>query len=200
MVVNVVAGRGVGVRIDDATGAALGRRRFLGLSVASCAALAVAKSATALSYPSMAARELRFYNLHTLESLTAVYWRDGTYLPEGLAQISYHLRDFRTGGIKPIDPTLLNIVHQVTSSLECDQPINVISGYRTPATNAMLAARSEKVAPNSFHMRGQAIDIRLPGLATTGVRDVALGLSRGGVGYYPESDFIHLDTGPIRAW
>ncbi|NJO37098.1 MAG: DUF882 domain-containing protein [Rhizobiales bacterium] len=186
--------------IKDATGATLGRRRFLGLSVASCAALAGTRPAIALSYPSMAARELRFYNLHTFESLTAVYWRDGTYLPEGLAQISYHLRDFRTGGIKPIDPTLLNILHQVTSSMECDQPINVISGYRTPATNAMLAAKSEKVAPNSFHMRGQAIDIRLPGLATTGVRDVALGLSRGGVGYYPESDFIHLDTGPIRAW
>lgn len=178
----------------------VGRRRFLGLSAACGAALIMSKPAAALSYPSMAARELRFYNLHTFESLTAVYWRDGTYLPEGLAQISYHLRDFRTGGIKPIDPTLLNILHQVTSNIESNQPINVISGYRTPATNAMLAAKSSKVAPNSFHMRGQAIDIRVPGIATTGVRDVALGISKGGVGYYPESDFIHLDTGPIRAW
>lgn len=178
----------------------VGRRRFLGLSAAGSAAFMMPKPAAALSYPSMAARELRFYNLHTFESLTAVYWRDGTYLPEGLAQISYHLRDFRTGGIKPIDPTLLNILHQVTSNIESSQPINVISGYRTPATNAMLAAKSSKVAPNSFHMRGQAIDIRVPGIATTGVRDIALSLSKGGVGYYPESDFIHLDTGPIRAW
>ncbi|MEM9627040.1 MAG: DUF882 domain-containing protein [Pseudomonadota bacterium] len=188
------------MRIDEVAEVKASRRRFLGLSVASCAAVASTKVATALSYPSMAARELRLYNLHTFESLTAVYWRDGTYLPEGLAQISYHLRDFRTGGIKPIDPTLLNILHQVTSSIEFDQHVNVISGYRTPATNAMLAARSNKVNPNSFHMRGQAIDIRLPGVATTGVRDIAMGLSKGGVGYYPESDFIHLDTGPIRAW
>lgn len=188
------------MRIDDEKRVTMSRRHFLGLSAAGVAALITSKPATALSYPSMAARELHFYNLHTFESLTAVYWRDGTYLPEGLAQISYHLRDFRTGGIKPIDPTLLNILHQVASSIEFDQPINVISGYRTPATNAMLAARSDKVAPNSFHMRGQAIDIRLPGFATEGVRDIALGISKGGVGYYPESDFIHLDTGPIRAW
>lgn len=180
--------------------AAVGRRRFLGITTAACAALTLPPYAQALSYPSMAARELHFYNLHTFETLSAVYWRDGTYLPEGLARISYHLRDFRTNGIKPIDPTLLNILHQLTNNIECHQPINVISGYRTPATNAMLAARSDKVAPNSFHMRGQAIDIRLPGFATRGIRDVALSISRGGVGYYPESDFIHLDTGPIRAW
>jgi len=176
------------------------RRRFLSLTAATSAAVMTSSPATALSYPSMAARELTFYNLHTFETLSAVYWRDGTYLPEGLAQISYHLRDFRTGGVKPIDPTLLNILHHLTSTIEHSRPINVISGYRTPATNAMLAARSDKVAPNSFHMRGQAIDIRLPDFATTGIRDVALNIGMGGVGYYPESDFIHLDTGPIRAW
>ena len=179
---------------------AMRRRRFLGLSVAASSVALASTSAAALSYPSMAARKLKFYNLHTFETISAVYWRDGTYLPEGLSQISYHLRDFRTGGVKPIDPTLLNILHHLTSSVENTQPIHVISGYRTPATNAMLAARSDKVAPNSFHMRGQAIDIRLPGYATTGIRDVALGIGMGGVGYYPESDFIHLDTGPIRAW
>jgi uncharacterized protein YcbK (DUF882 family) len=179
---------------------AASRRRFLGLSMAGCASLIAARPAAALSYPSMAARELRLYNVHTAESLTAIYWRDGTYIPEGLAQISYHLRDFRTGGIKPIDPRLLNTLHQLTNSVEYTGRVNVISGYRTPATIAMLAARSEKVAQNSFHIRGQAIDIRMPGLATTGLRDTALALSQGGVGYYPESDFVHLDTGPIRAW
>lgn len=188
------------MRIDRVTRVATSRRRFLGFAMAGCASLAVAKPALAISYPSMAARKLRLYNVHTAESLTAVYWRDGTYIPEGLARISYHLRDFRTGGVKPIDPMLLNTLHQLTNSIEYTGVINVISGYRTPATNAMLAARSEKVAQNSFHMRGQAIDIRMPGIATTGVRDTALALSRGGVGYYPESDFIHLDTGPIRAW
>ena len=176
------------------------RRRFLSLSAAAGCAVLGGAPVKALSYPSMAARELKFYNLHTYETLSAVYWRDGTYLPDGLAQISYHLRDFRTGGVKPIDPTLLNILHHLISHIEVNRPIHVISGYRTPATNAMLAARSEKVAPNSFHMRGQAIDIRLPGVLTTGIRDVAMNIGMGGVGYYPESDFIHLDTGPIRAW
>ncbi len=194
-----VVKRGAGVPLEEKERGA-SRRHFLGLSMTATAGLLISSPATALSYPSMAARELSFYNLHTYETLSAVYWRDGTYLPEGLAQISYHLRDFRTGGIKPIDPGLLNILHHLTSNVECSAPINVISGYRTPATNAMLAARSDKVAPNSFHMRGQAIDIRLPGYATTGVRDAALGIAMGGVGYYPESDFIHLDTGPIRAW
>ena len=188
------------MQLNGATKVVASRRRMLGLSALGCVAVMAAKPAAALSYPSMAARKLRLYNVHTSEALTAVYWRDGAYLPEGLAKISYHLRDFRTGGVKPIDPTLLNILHQLASSIEFDRPINVISGYRTPATNAMLAARSSKVAPNSFHMRGQAIDIRLPGFATTGARDIALGISKGGVGYYPESDFIHLDTGPIRAW
>lgn len=188
------------MQLEKMTKVMASRRGFLGSSMAGCASFFAPASVHALSYPSMAARELQFYNVHTSESLTAVYWRDGTYIPEGLAQISYHLRDFRTGGIKPIDPTLLNFLYQVTNSIEFKEPINVISGYRTPATNAMLAARSDKVAPNSFHMRGQAIDIRLPGIVTTGVRDIALAISRGGVGYYPESDFIHLDTGPIRAW
>ncbi|MGI9493964.1 MAG: DUF882 domain-containing protein [Geminicoccaceae bacterium] len=178
---------------------AFNRRRFLEISVVG-GTLIASPSAFAVSYPSMAARELHLYNLHTFETLTAVYWRDGTYLAEGLAQISYHLRDFRTGGIKPIDPTLLNILHQLSSNIDVPGPMHVISGYRTPATNAMLAARSDKVSANSFHMRGQAIDIRLPGFATVGMRDMALSISKGGVGYYPESDFIHLDTGPIRAW
>lgn len=176
------------------------RRRFIGVSALGCASIASSSTAFGVSYPSMAARELHLYNLHTFETLKAVYWRDGAYISKGLAQISYHLRDFRTGGIKPIDPTLLNIVYELTNNIDVSGPINVISGYRTPATNAMLAARSSKVAPNSFHMRGQAIDIRLPGFATEGIRDMAMSLCKGGVGYYPESDFIHLDTGPIRAW
>lgn len=188
------------MRFDMSKMMAFNRRRFLGLSAVGCASLASSSTAFAISYPSMAARELHLYNLHTHETLNAVYWRDGTYLPEGLARISYHLRDFRTGGIKPIDPTLLNILHQLSQDIDVPGPINVISGYRTPATNAMLAARSSKVAPNSFHMRGQAIDIRLPGFSTLGMRDIALSMSKGGVGYYPESDFVHLDTGPIRTW
>lgn len=180
---------------------ALSRRRFLGVSAIGCATLvASGSSVLSASYPSMAARELHLYNLHTSETIKAIYWRDGTYLPEGLAQISYHLRDFRTGGIKPIDPSLLDIVHELVNSIDSSSPINVISGYRTPATNAMLAARSSKVNPNSFHMRGRAIDIRLPGFSTVGMRDIAMSMSKGGVGYYPESDFVHLDTGPIRTW
>jgi uncharacterized protein YcbK (DUF882 family) len=163
--------------------------------------------AALLARPSLAAvvdrrltRQLSFYSLHTGESLTAAYWHAGAYVPQGLADISYHLRDFRTGGIKAIDPHLLDVLHDLVTLIGTKRPLSVISGYRSPATNAMLAKRSAKVAVNSFHIRGQAIDIRIERLRTTAVRDVALAIGAGGVGYYPESDFVHLDTGPVRAW
>lgn len=186
--------------LNSLHGCRLDRRRLLGLTVAGGTCLAVGSKARAMSYPSMASRRLAFYNLHTEEMLSAVYWRDGTYVAQGLADISYHLRDFRSGGIKAIDPHLLDLLYDVVHVCGADEPVNVISGYRSPATNAMLAARSNKVSPTSFHIEGKAIDIRLPGRVTRGVRDIALAIGAGGVGYYPESDFVHLDTGPVRAW
>jgi uncharacterized protein YcbK (DUF882 family) len=153
--------------------------------------------ATAAAMP---ARRLDFYNTHTGESLSAVYWEGGRYLKDGLATIDYALRDFRTDQVRSIDPQLLDLVHRLRVVLACDGPVHVISGYRSPATNAMLARRSRSVAKNSYHVKGMAIDLRLPERQLKDVHAAALALAGGGVGYYPKSDFVHMDTGPVRTW
>ena len=147
-----------------------------------------------------AARKLDFHSLHTGEKLAATYWENGRYLADGLREIDHVLRDFRTGEVYPIDPALLDLLYRLRLAMDYERPIGVISGYRCPATNAMLAARSSGVAWNSFHLRGMAIDIRLQGRPLASVRDAAIVLGRGGVGYYPGSDFVHVDTGPVRRW
>ena len=100
----------------------------------------------------------------------------------------------------PIDPYLLDLVHGLRLTMEYDGPVHVVSGYRSPRTNAMLAQRSGKVAKNSYHVKGMAIDLRLPGRQLEDLRDTAMRLAGGGVGFYPESEFVHMDTGPVRAW
>jgi uncharacterized protein YcbK (DUF882 family) len=176
----------------------LGRRRFVGLAAAGCV-LALPFGRSAAAAPS-GARRLSFYSLHTHESLEAVFWQDGCLLPAALAEIDWHLRDFRTGDVHRIDPDLLDLLHRLGRALDYDGPIHVISGYRSPETNAMLAAQSGGVAKNSYHVRGMAIDIRLPGRALREVQHAALDLAQGGVGFYPRSDFVHVDTGPVRSW
>ena len=131
---------------------------------------------------------------------SATYWERGRYLPDSLREIDFILRDFRTGDVRTIDPALLDLLHRLCATMEYEASISVISGYRCPATNAMLAARSNRVAKNSFHVRGMAIDFRLPGRQLATVRASAMALASGGVGYYPQSDFVHVDTGPVRAW
>ncbi len=174
------------------------RRRFLGLAAAGCAlGLACGRPAAAAL---TGARKLSFYNLHTDESLSTVFWQEGHVVPDALAAIDYHLRDFRTGQVHGIDPDLLDLLYQLDGALGFDRPIHVISGYRSPETNAMLAKRSKGVAKNSFHVRGMAIDIRMPGRDLADLRRAALRLGRGGVGFYPGSDFVHVDTGPVRSW
>jgi uncharacterized protein YcbK (DUF882 family) len=145
-------------------------------------------------------RELSFYNLHTDETLKTCYWSQGSYVPDSLAAINHVLRDFRTNEIKPISPELLDLLFEVRQRLSSRQPFHVISAYRSPATNARLRQRSEGVAKNSLHMLGQAIDVRVPGLRLLHLRDVATALRRGGVGYYPASDFVHVDVGRVRYW
>jgi len=143
---------------------------------------------------------LRFDNLHTGERLDTVYWADGRHLPEALKQVDWILRDFRANQQHPIDPALLDLLHALAARLDLARPFQVISGYRSPATNAMLAAASDGVAHRSLHMQGMAIDIRVEGLALAGLHDAALGLHGGGVGYYPRSDFVHVDVGRVRTW
>jgi uncharacterized protein YcbK (DUF882 family) len=183
---------------QELDGAFWSRRRFLGFSIgAGCGLMLLAAKPAAASGE---ARQLRFYNIHTEEKLDATYWENGHYLPDRLGEIDHVLRDFRTGDVHQIDPELLDLLVRLKRVLDYDRPISVICGYRCPATNAMLAARSKKVAKNSYHLRGMAIDIRLPGRPLGEVREAAISLARGGVGYYPESQFVHVDTGPVRTW
>jgi uncharacterized protein YcbK (DUF882 family) len=185
------------VSCPDPHRCSLGRRAFLALSAGACAFLPAASRHARAAGP---ARELSLHSLRTRETLSAVYRENGRLLPDGLAQLDYILRDYRTGEVRPIAPGLLDLVHELKQVLGYRQPIGVISGYRSPATNAMLAARSKGVAKNSYHLRGMAVDIRMPGRPLAELRDAALGLRRGGVGYYPESDFVHVDVGPVRSW
>lgn len=145
-------------------------------------------------------RTLSLFNLHTGEKLKATYFESGEYLPDALQAMNRLLRDFRTGDVHPIAPNLLDLVNTLQSRLETNQTVHVISGYRSPITNAVLHERSRGVATHSLHMKGQAMDIRIPGVELVHLRNAALDLQRGGVGYYPASDFVHVDIGRVRRW
>jgi uncharacterized protein YcbK (DUF882 family) len=145
-------------------------------------------------------RSLKFYALHTGESLTTTYWEDGRYIPGELDRVNYILRDFRANEVKPIDPALLNLLTRIHHRLGTNEPFQVISGYRSPLTNAMLHANSEGVAVHSLHIEGKAIDICVSGRSLAQLRGAALAQQAGGVGYYPKSNFVHVDTGRVRFW
>lgn len=147
-----------------------------------------------------APRSLSLLNLHTGEVLKATYFEDGAYVPDALAAMDHLLRDFRTGDVHPIAPGLLDLVETLHAKVEANQTVHVISGYRSPRTNEALHERSAGVATHSLHMQGEAMDIRIPGVELARLRDAALDLRRGGVGYYPGSDFVHVDIGRVRRW
>lgn len=146
---------------------------------------------------------LRLFHTHTGEHLDVVYRRGDTYLPEALGQLDRFLRDHRTGDVRHFDPRLFDLLHNLSAALDdAGGEIDVICGYRTPWSNEFLRTRNTHtgVALHSLHMQAQAIDIRLPGISTSVVRDAALTLHRGGVGYYHASDFVHVDVGRVRHW
>jgi uncharacterized protein YcbK (DUF882 family) len=146
---------------------------------------------------------LRFYHTHTNEHLDIVYRQGDRYLPEALDRLDHYLRDYRTGDVHHYDPRVFDLLHELTASLgRPGAEIDVVCGYRTPRTNEFLRSRSVHtgVAEHSLHMQAEAIDIRLPGVSTTELRDAALELHRGGVGYYQASDFVHVDVGRVRHW
>jgi len=158
-------------------------------------------SLLAATQPSIDAYRLRLYHTHTLERLDIVYRRGADYVPEGLSQLDRFLRDHRTGEIHHFDPRLFDLLRDLTDLTgQPDAEIDIICGYRTPASNEFLRTHTTGVAKNSLHMQAEAIDIRLPGVRTSHLRDLALALGRGGVGYYPKSDFIHVDVGRVRRW
>ena len=146
-------------------------------------------------------RRLRLYNTHTRQRLDVVYWKDNSYVPDALSQLDRFLRDHLTGDVHHFDPRLFDVLFDLTkASGRRDAEIDIVCGYRSPQTNEFLRNHTSGVARQSLHMQAEAIDIRVPGFRTSSLRDAALALGRGGVGYYPISDFIHVDVGRVRRW
>jgi len=175
------------------------RRRFLGALGGLCGGVAVLSAAPALA-AIRGSRTVGFVHTHTGERLQAEYFRDGCYQLECLARVDRLLRDFRTGDVHPIDPALLDILFELQVRADRAEAFEVICGYRSPLTNAMLHRQSEGVELHSMHLEGRAIDVRLPGYATRTLADHARALGRGGVGFYARADFVHVDTGRVRFW
>jgi uncharacterized protein YcbK (DUF882 family) len=146
-------------------------------------------------------RAISLHNLHTGEELrNLVYRADGDYLPDSLERLNWLLRDYRTDEVQMIDPSLFDLVHAINVKLCSTNPVQIISGYRSPATNEMLRRQSNGVARHSLHVKGMALDIRVSGCELVQLKKAARSLRAGGVGYYPESQFVHIDTGPVRYW
>jgi uncharacterized protein YcbK (DUF882 family) len=188
----------------------LQRRAFLriggGILASALTASVVTKAAAQIAAPALVGlkdidcRTLMLNCLNTGESLKVDYWVDGRYIDGELARINKVLRDFRTGEVHPIEPKLLDLIHHLGRDLETGSEFQIISGYRSPRTNAMLHDKSSGVAEKSLHMKGQAIDLRVPGRPLKHVHEAALKLGAGGVGYYAKSNFVHVDTGRVRRW
>lgn len=153
-----------------------------------------------LGLASAGPRRLRFYHTHTGEKLDVVYHENNSYLPDALDEINQVLRDFRSDEVFPMDPVLLDFLHATQDRIGSTGSFEIISAYRSLATNEMLRKRGGGVARNSQHLKGKAIDVRLTDAATADLRRASLDLARGGVGYYPKSDFVHLDTARVRWW
>lgn len=175
------------------------RRVFLRGAAAAAAAM-VAPGLQAAVTPASGERHLKFYNLHTGERLSATFWADGQYVADELAAIDHLLRDHRRDEVAEIDRALLEQLYTLQRPFGRHDTFHVISGYRSPYTNAALSKTSSGVAKRSLHMQGKAIDVRLPGVELKTLHKAALAQRAGGVGYYPKSNFIHLDTGRPRFW
>jgi len=178
------------------------RRRFLRFGVAATTALFVPQAFgnVLAKLPVQQERKLSLLNLHTGERLNATYWADGQYQASELEAINRILRDHRTGDVARMDKNLLDLLNVLHQQMDSKQAFQVISGYRSPKTNAALSKKSNGVARKSLHMQGKAIDIRLPDCQLSDLRKAAIDCQIGGVGYYQKSNFIHIDTGLIRHW
>ena len=181
----------------------LSRRQVLqvgGLSALIWAVPSSARAAIEKISGSFSPKQLSLFNTHTGEQLDSVFWEAGDYVPDELRRIDHILRDPLTGETKEMDVRLVDLLHSLRRTLAAPNPFHIICGYRSPRTNAALRQNNAGVATHSLHMTGQAVDIRLPGIPLTFLRRAALVLKAGGVGYYPQSDFIHVDVGPVRTW
>ncbi len=188
-------------RADDEGDILMSRRRFI-RHVAYGTLLTLGSpiiaEAAKIRFPSH--KTLSFKNTHTGDKLKLTYFEKGHYVKSALKEIDFMLRDYRTDDVFPIDTALLDQLHDLRLMLGVNRPFQVISGYRSPKSNARLRSHSSGVAKKSLHMQGKAIDIRVEGLDIRKIRNAAVAMRRGGVGYYPKSDFVHLDTGKFRFW
>lgn len=187
-------------------GATLNAAIFAGIGVAALmpgngAAVQASSPSAPTTARTIEARQLSFINTHTGERFADAYWESGNYVPDAMSAINQVMRDHRSGEVHAIDPALLDQLHTLHGLVGASNPFQIISGYRSPATNAALRANSNGgVASRSLHMDGKAIDIRVAGIDLTRLRDAALGMQAGGVGFYQASDFVHVDTGRVRRW
>lgn len=181
----------------------LERRKLLTLGLGA-AASATLTAAPAFSWAAgmigQETRRVTLRNIHTDETLDAVYWEKGRYIPEVMVEVNRVLRDYRTGDVHHIDPNLMDLLGSISARVENRTPFHVISGYRSPHTNEAMHERSRGVAKKSLHMEGQAIDISLDDIDLRRLHNAALDAGRGGVGFYPVSNFVHVDVGPVRRW
>jgi uncharacterized protein YcbK (DUF882 family) len=193
---HLAPGPGMSDEVDSPDAVVRSRRRFL---QAAGAGLLLAPLGAVCARPSLT-RSLSLVNTHTGEALSAEYCSNGIYQASCLAQVDRFLRDFRNNEIHAIDPHLLGLLYRLQVLANRAATYEVISGYRSPQTNAALRRASAGVAEHSLHMDGRAIDVRMTGFPSRKLRDLALSLRSGGVAYYARSDFVHLDTGPVRSW
>ena len=166
-------------------------------AAATVAAVAFIRPVPAVSF---APRSVSLYNIHTGEWVRTVYWADGHYIREAVRDINWVLRDHHSDEVRPMNAGVLDVLGMLRTRLESKDPFLVVCAYRSPATNAAMQARSSGVASNSYHIQGMAIDLRSERRDLSQVRNAALSLRCGGVGYYPRSDFVHVDCGPVRTW
>lgn len=180
----------------------ISRRSFIKTGLMAAAGLALPVSSLARVTDAVwPEKTLSFYNTHTGEKLNrAVFWTPDGYIRETLDDINHLLRDHRANEVKPIDPQLLDLLHAISQKVQSSSPFHVISGFRSPSTNTHLRNQSKGVAKRSLHMDGKAIDIRVPGRDLTVLQRAAKSLKRGGVGFYRDSNFVHVDTGRVRYW
>lgn len=176
------------------------RRTFLKLGLAGLAASTLTPTSVFAKSIETRHRTISLYNLHTGESLKTTYWENGVYHAEALKELNHLLRDHRNNARHNIDARLFDLLHKIQQRSGSQQAFHVISGYRSPQTNAMLHNTTSGVASKSLHTQGKAIDIRLPGVALNDLRQIALQQKGGGVGFYPKSNFVHVDTGRVRYW
>jgi uncharacterized protein YcbK (DUF882 family) len=179
----------------------ISRRALLrAFAATSVAAAPVMANATGFLRGAGDIRRIRMYNGRTGETLNMIYWIEGDYIAPALEEITYYMRDWRDNTVHPIDTRTIDILTAAHRLMETDEPYTLLSGYRSPATNAMLRRRSSGVARNSRHLRGEAADVQLQSRSVNQMYNAARACNAGGVGRYSRSEFVHMDCGPVRSW